>query len=87
MSVTSSSEVPVEGKVKRVSLLAFSGVSLPLAAAGLPFVVYLPPYYAGPLGLSLSVVGVLFLIVRLIDVPLTERDGKRGVGYNRGAGV
>ena len=70
MSVTSSSDAPAEGKVKLVSLLAFSGVSLPLAAAGLPFVVYLPPYYAGPLGLSLSVVGVLFLIVRLIDVPL-----------------
>jgi len=59
-----------ESRVKATVLAAFAAPCLPLAAAGLPFVVYLPPYYSGPLGLSLSVVGLLFLIVRLIDVPL-----------------
>lgn len=61
--------------VKRTTLLAFVAPCLPVSAAGLPFVVYLPPYYAGPLGLSLAVVGVLFLVVRLIDVPLDPLIG------------
>jgi Na+/melibiose symporter-like transporter len=61
--------------LKRSTLAAFAAPCLPVAAAGLPFVVYLPPYYAGPLGLSLSVVGALFLIVRLIDVPLDPLIG------------
>nr|WP_166430566.1 MFS transporter [Polymorphobacter arshaanensis] len=59
-----------QNRVKATVLAAYSAPCLPLAAAGLPFVVYLPPYYSGPLGLSLSVVGLLFLMVRLIDVPL-----------------
>lgn len=60
----------MELATRRKTLAAFVAPCLPVSAAGLPFVVYLPPYYAGPLGLSLSVVGMLFLIVRLIDVPL-----------------
>ncbi len=37
---------------------------------GLPLVVYLPPYYAGTLGLPLATVGFLFAVVRLIDIPI-----------------
>ena len=51
-------------------LAAYSAPCLPLAAVGLPVVVYLPPYYTRELGLSLSAVGTIFLIVRLIDIPL-----------------
>lgn len=51
-------------------LFAFSAPCLPLAAVGLPVVVHLPPYYAGNLGLDITVVGLIFFIVRVIDVPL-----------------
>jgi glycoside/pentoside/hexuronide:cation symporter, GPH family len=43
---------------------------LPIAALGLPLVVYLPPYYAGTLGLPLATVGFLFAFVRIVDIPL-----------------
>jgi glycoside/pentoside/hexuronide:cation symporter, GPH family len=56
--------------LKRGTLAAFAAPCLPLAAVGLPVVVYLPPYYAGTLGLDLAVVGFLFFIVRIVDVPL-----------------
>lgn len=50
------------------SLAAFSAPCLPLAALGLPLVVYLPEFYVSELGLSLGAVGAAFLIVRLIDI-------------------
>jgi GPH family glycoside/pentoside/hexuronide:cation symporter len=52
------------------TLAAFAAPSLPLAALGLPLVVYLPNYYVSHLGLSLSVVGAAFLLVRLADIIL-----------------
>jgi Na+/melibiose symporter-like transporter len=33
-------------------------------------IVYLPPYYAGTLGLDLAAVGLVFFLVRAIDLPL-----------------
>lgn len=57
------------GLSRRV-LAAFVAPCLPIAAVGLPVVVYLPPYYAGTLGLDLALVGFLFFIVRVVDVPL-----------------
>lgn len=56
--------------LKRRTLAAFAAPCLPLAAVGLPLVVYLPPYYAGTLGLDLAVTGFIFFIVRALDVPL-----------------
>ncbi len=56
--------------LKRSRLFAFAAPYLPLSAVGLPAVVYLPPYYAAELGLGLEAVGLIFLVVRLIDIPL-----------------
>jgi Na+/melibiose symporter-like transporter len=56
--------------VRTGTLAAFVAPCLPIAAVGLPIVVYLPPYYAGTLGLDLATVGFLFFIVRVVDVPL-----------------
>ncbi|MBI1683712.1 MFS transporter [Caulobacter hibisci] len=51
-------------------LAAYASPTLPLAGLGLPLVVYLPEYYVSELGLSLSVVGTAFLLVRLADIIL-----------------
>jgi Na+/melibiose symporter-like transporter len=56
--------------LKRRILAAFSGPGLPIGAVGLPMIVYLPPYYAGTLGLDLALVGLVFFLVRAIDLPL-----------------
>jgi len=49
-------------------LSAFAGPGLPLAALGLPLVVYLPEYYSNALGLPLAAVGAAFMGVRLLDI-------------------
>ncbi|CAN1563472.1 MelB Na+/melibiose symporter and related transporters [Caulobacteraceae bacterium] len=55
-------------KVALSRILAFSAPSLPLAALGLPLVVQLPPHYAGYIGLEIGVVGVLFMLARILDI-------------------
>lgn len=62
-------------RVRAGALLAWCGPCLPLAALGLPLVVYLPPHYSGTLGLPLGVVGFLFALVRLVDIPLDPLIG------------
>lgn len=57
-------------RVANRHLLAWCGPCLPIAALGLPLVVYLPPHYSGTLGLSIGTVGFLFALVRLLDIPL-----------------
>jgi Na+/melibiose symporter-like transporter len=48
-------------------LAALAAPALPLAAAGLPLAVYLPPYYAQELGLGLPLVGAIFMLSRIWD--------------------
>jgi glycoside/pentoside/hexuronide:cation symporter, GPH family len=47
---------------------AFGLPAIPIAALGLPLVVYLPPFYGQHMGLSLTVVGTVFMIARFWDV-------------------
>ena len=49
-------------------LACYSGVSMPLAAMLMPVAVYLPPFYASELDLSLATVGLVFTIARFWDV-------------------
>lgn len=56
------------GRQPASTLAAFAGPTLPLAALGLPIVVYLPEYYANSLGLPLAAVGAAFMGVRLLDI-------------------
>ncbi|WP_199554968.1 MFS transporter [Sandaracinobacteroides hominis] len=56
-------------------LLAWCSAGLPIAALGLPLVVYLPPYYAGTLGLPLATVGFIFAFVRIVDIPFDPLIG------------
>ncbi|EMD82742.1 MFS transporter [Pacificimonas flava] len=56
-------------------LLAYAGPGIPIAAMGLPLVAFLPPYYAGELGLNLAAVGLVFFLVRALDVPFDPLVG------------
>jgi GPH family glycoside/pentoside/hexuronide:cation symporter len=62
-------------RVRLPALLAWCAPGLPVAALGLPLVVYLPPHYAGTLGLPLATVGLLFALVRILDIPLDPLFG------------
>ncbi|MBA4012958.1 MAG: sodium:melibiose symporter [Phenylobacterium sp.] len=48
-------------------LAVFAALAIPLAGAGLPLAVYLPPYYAQDLGLGLGAVGLIFMLSRAWD--------------------
>ena len=54
--------------LRRQTIAAFVSPAIPIAALGLPLVVYLPPFYAKEMGLGLSVVGTIFMITRFWDV-------------------
>ena len=49
-------------------LVAYGGLAIPLAALGLPLAVYIPPFYAGPIGLGVGTVGIIFMVARFWDI-------------------
>ena len=49
------------------TLVAYSALALPLAIAELPIILYLPAFYAKEVGLSIGLVGLVFLLARLWD--------------------
>ena len=52
----------------KLTLSAFVGPCLPLAAIGLPLAVVLPNFYATYVGLPIGVTGFAFVAVRLLDI-------------------
>ncbi|MDB5452409.1 MAG: hypothetical protein JWO33_987 [Caulobacteraceae bacterium] len=42
--------------------------SIPLSALGMSLTLFLPEFYSGSLGVNLSVVGTVFMVVRLLDI-------------------
>jgi GPH family glycoside/pentoside/hexuronide:cation symporter len=55
-------------QLKRWTIAAFALPSIPIAALGLPITVYLPPFYAQDVGLSLGIVGMIFMVTRFWDI-------------------
>ncbi len=55
-------------KLSRWRMTAFALPAAPIAAMGLPIVVYLPPFYADQMGLGLTIVGAIFMLTRFWDV-------------------
>lgn len=49
-------------------IAAYSSLTLPVAALGLPIAVYLPVLYSQDLGLSLAVVGGIFTLSKVWDL-------------------
>lgn len=57
-------------------LFAYVLPSIPLAALGMPIVVHLPQFYASKaVGLGLSVTGVIFFVMRVLDVVVDPVTG------------
>lgn len=55
--------------------LAFSATQIPVAALALALTVHLPRYFASHMGLSLTLVGSAFALVRALDIPLDPMLG------------
>lgn len=58
------------GALPTARILTFSVANLPLAAINIAVFVYLPPYFAGHLGVGMALVGGAWMWVRLIDIPV-----------------
>lgn len=55
-------------RLKTGQLIGYGQFVIPLAIIGLPIGIYIPPFYAGTLGLDLATVGFILMIARLSDV-------------------
>ncbi|TDP60484.1 MFS transporter [Roseateles toxinivorans] len=62
MTQTTSPALP------RSAIWAFGLVAMPLSTIGLPLAIYLAPFYAGEMGLSLAALGTAMLIARFADI-------------------
>ena len=54
--------------LKRSTILFFGSVGVPLAVIGYPIAIWLPPFYAGEIGISLATVGLMLMLARFSDV-------------------
>ena len=68
--MTDNTRPAVPGRLKLSTVLTFSTVTLPGSALGIATSIYLTPYLAGHLGVSLTAIGSAFFIVRLLDIPV-----------------
>jgi glycoside/pentoside/hexuronide:cation symporter, GPH family len=59
--------LPQAGALKSSQIWAFATVAMPLGMLGLPMAIYLAPFYAGQLGLPLSLVGFALILARVSD--------------------
>ena len=48
--------------------LSYAALNFPTSAAGMPIFIFILPYYAGDLGLGLSLVGIIFFLGRITDI-------------------
>ena len=55
-------------QLKKPVLASFSATAAPLAAMTLPIAIYVPPFYAEAMGLSLASIGLIFTLARIWDV-------------------
>ena len=67
--------------LKRSTIFLHGSLALPLAVYGYPLAIWLPAHYAGHLGISLSVIGIIIMVARFTDVitdPLMGEISDRG---------
>lgn len=58
---------PTRNRLSTFRLGAYGGLGLPVSMLMMPTIIYLPPFYAGELGLGLSAIGAIFFIARIWD--------------------
>jgi Na+/melibiose symporter-like transporter len=51
-------------------IVGLGAANLPIAALAVAVLVYLPPYFAGHLRVSMALVGGIWMTIRLIDIPV-----------------
>jgi len=68
--------------LKRVNLLQYSLLAMPLAFAGLPIYLHAPDFYAVNFGLSLALMGLVLLSLRFIDAVQDPLIGMLSDKYN-----
>lgn len=56
------------GRLSTPTVASYGGVAMPLAMFGYPIAIWLNPFYAGELGISLAAVGSMLFLARLTDV-------------------
>jgi glycoside/pentoside/hexuronide:cation symporter, GPH family len=56
-------------------LLAYGAVAVPLATAGLPLAIYVPPFYAQEVGVDLAMIGLVMMLARVTDVVIDPLIG------------
>lgn len=54
--------------ITRSKIYLHGALGMPLAIIGYPLAIWIPPHYAGQLGLSLAAVGLILMIARFTDV-------------------
>jgi len=57
-------------RLSTLALLTFTAANLPYAALSIAVFVFLPPYFAGHLGVSMGIIGGVWMGVRLFDIPV-----------------
>ncbi len=71
-----TASAPTAGsKLPLTVALAFAATSLPISGLGIAVAVHLPAYFAGAIGVELTVVAAAFALVRFIDVPIEPALG------------
>lgn len=66
--MTSTTPAPAGRKLSAFTIAAFSLGALPIGCLTTPLLVYLPPYYAGLIGVPLAAVAGAFFLVRVLDI-------------------
>ncbi len=54
-------------RLSALTLLFYGGPAIPISMLTMPLVLYLPPFYAAEIGLSLAAVGAIFFLARAWD--------------------
>jgi Na+/melibiose symporter-like transporter len=70
------SETQLDQKLSWRTLLIYAAPALPLGMLGLPLLVILPNFWAGPMGMKLATVGIVLLLVRLMDAVFDPTVGR-----------
>jgi GPH family glycoside/pentoside/hexuronide:cation symporter len=68
--MTTTADFSAPTRLPLGAVITFALANLPIAALSVAVLVYLPPYFAGHLRVSMAVIGGVWMAIRLIDIPV-----------------